>query len=173
MSSEEMKLLEEILKGKEERVKLQKELIEKYDKTLISFTLNIPGFYKIKDKYFVIYKAGIKALMDEMKKQNLELVSMKENISKAGFEGFIVVDSHADTVKKMTINIEENHNLGRLFDLDVFDNNFNQLSRTKFGVGKRKCLICDCEANICRREEKHTNEDILNKIDCFISEYNI
>ncbi|MPQ43817.1 citrate lyase holo-[acyl-carrier protein] synthase [Clostridium tarantellae] len=171
MNSEKMKLLEEILKGKEERVELQKKLIYKYNKTLVSFSLNIPGLYKVKNKYLIIFNAGIEALIKEAKKQKLEILDIKENITKAGFDGFLVVNADAYTVKKMTIFIEENHSLGRLFDLDVFDNNFNQISRTKFGVGKRKCLICDNEANVCRRESNHLLEEVLNKINILINEY--
>lgn len=171
MNSEEVTLLQEILKGKEERVEIQKKLINKYNTTLISFTLNIPGFYKIKDEYKIAHNAGVEALKKEIKNRNLKIVYLEENTTPAGFETFICVDAPMEIVKKMTISIEENHKLGRLFDLDVFDNKYKQVSRTEFNVSKRKCLICNEEANVCRRQENHSLDEILNKIDSLIKEY--
>lgn len=171
MTHDEVTLLQEILKGKEKRVEIQRKLIGKYNTTLISFTLNIPGFYKIKDEYKIAHNAGVSALKEEIKKRNLKIIHLEENVTPAGFETFICVDAPMEIVKKMTISIEENHKLGRLFDLDVFDNKYRQVSRTEFNVSKRKCLICDENANVCRREGNHSLQEILNKIDSLIREY--
>ena len=45
MNKEEIILLNEILDGKEKRALIQRELLDKYQKVLISCTLNIPVIY--------------------------------------------------------------------------------------------------------------------------------
>ena len=71
------------------------------------------------------------------------------------------VDSTAEKIKDITIAIEESSQLGRLFDMDVLDVNFEKLSRKSF----RKCLICEEQAQECGRSRKHSIEKLQNKVE--------
>ncbi len=64
-------------------------------------------------------------------------------------------------IKNITIAIEESSQLGRLFDIDVIDVNFEKLSRKSF----RKCLICEKQAQECGRSRKHSIEELQNKVE--------
>ncbi len=171
MNKEELILLNEILEGKEKRALIQKELLENYKKVLISCTLNIPGMYKIKKTYKKAHTIEVSALEKQLKDNGINIIYKKANISKAGYETFIVVDCDLKTAKEITIAIEENNELGRLFDLDVFDKDQNQLSRSDLGYKKRKCLICSEDAVICAREKTHSIEEVLKKVDELIKNY--
>ena len=85
------------------------------------------------------------------------------------FLGVLNTDSLA--LKKITISIEENHPLGRLFDFDVWENSTHQLSRRELGYGYRKCLICEDSAFLCRRSGKHSIEDLITKINKEATDY--
>lgn len=158
------KMLYKILEGKEKRACLQKKLITKYKNTLVSFTLNIPGISKLGENLKKVHEKGIKELEDELLKKNILVKYKKINSSNAGYEAFFCIAKDSITIKKITTDIEERSKLGRLFDFDVFDNNYKLLSRTELGLPKRKCLLCDGIAAECSRSRKHPIEDILNKI---------
>lgn len=158
------KMLYKILEGKERRAWLQKKLITEYKSTLVSFTLNIPGINKLGENLKKVHEKGIKQLEEELLKKNISVKYKKINSSDAGYEAFFCISKDSITIKKITTDIEERSKLGRLFDFDVFDNNYKLLSRTEIGLPKRKCLLCDGIAAECSRSRKHSIEDILNKI---------
>lgn len=171
MNKEELILLNEILEGKETRALIQRELLEKYKKVLISCTLNIPGMYKLNKLYKKAHTIEVVALEKQLHNKDIDIIYKRQNISKAGYETFLVVDCDLKTAKEITIFIEENNELGRLFDLDVFDEKQNQLSRCDLGYSKRKCLVCSEDAVICARNKTHSIEEILEKINWLIKKY--
>ena len=93
------------------------------------------------------------------------------NVSAAGPEAFLNVNADAFAVKKVTVFIEENHELGRLFDFDVFTKTGEQISRTELDFPERKCLLCNNNAKVCGRSRRHSTEELLNKIYELIDEF--
>ncbi|WP_242874785.1 MULTISPECIES: citrate lyase holo-[acyl-carrier protein] synthase [Clostridium] len=164
------KMFYEILEGREKRAQLQRQLITEYKSTLISFTLNIPGINKLGKNFKKVYEKGIEELEEEFLKKNILVMYGKTNSSNAGYEAFFCVAKDPITIKKMTTDIEERSKLGRLFDFDVFDNNYKLLSRTEVGLPRRRCLLCDGIAAECSRSRKHSVEDVLNKINEIIED---
>ena len=144
--------IDEILDCREKRVAIQNEMIKKYNKPVISFTMNIPGPIKTNNE--------IKKAFDIGKK--LEVQELNEN---TGNELFISVNSLAEKIKDITVTIEESSELGRLFDIDVIDINFEKLSRKSF----RKCLICEEQAQECGRSRKHSVKELQDKIEEILS----
>jgi holo-ACP synthase len=71
------------------------------------------------------------------------------------------VEEDAQTAKRMLVELEANHALGRFWDLDVIDSEGNLISRTELGYESRKCFICDGEAKACARSRKHSYEELL------------
>ena len=63
----------------------------------------------------------------------------------------------------MVVELENNHELGRIFDVDVFDKNHNQISRSMLNLAPRKCLICEKAAS-CIRTRAHTYEELIKKL---------
>lgn len=161
--SEEMFL--KILDSREERSFRQKELIDEFNQTLISFTINAPGINKNRDSYNKIHKEGYHYIIDVLLNNNTK-ISYKEYLDKdTGNEAFIIVNRDSIDVKKITVKIEDNHILGRVFDIDVFDRDKTQLSRVNLGLSPRRCLICEENARVCIKEKKHSYEELINYVD--------
>lgn len=160
----EKQVLEEILDAREKRVEKQKELLNIYQNTLISFTLNIPGVEKQNSTFTKIHKKGIELLEEELSKQNIELLCKIVQATADGDEAFLVVDAGPWVIKRITTSIEEKHKLGRLFDFDVINKDGEQLSRSGIGLHLRTCLLCNNSAKACGRSRSHSVSELLDKI---------
>ena len=143
---------------------MQKNLIDKFKRSLISFTLNIPGKIKDNSVYRDIHIEGMKIIKEALQGNSILDIYIEEIEKITGREGYIVVDLDADSLKKLMIDIEDIHPLGRIFDIDVFNSRNEQISRTELGENTRRCLLCDLDARICMREKNHTYESLIQFI---------
>lgn len=168
---ESQDILHQILMSRENRVKKQKKLIQKYRCSLISFTLNIPGPTKDSLLYREIHGAGMKAILTLLKSQSRRIIFDEVLNNLTGPEGYICVDIEPMELKSNVIKIEENHELGRLFDFDIIDKAHNSISRRDMNIPPRKCLLCSEEALVCKRMKKHTLQELINKVNTIADEY--
>lgn len=157
--------IKEILRAREERAYKQNELIQRYNHTLVSFTLNIPGGVKFNEEFKRVFDIGYQALIREMQKHHIMIIDNRKEYLFTGCEGYVVLGGASDLVKKITIDLEENHYLGRLFDMDVITNEMVLCSREEVGANARRCFLCKDEARVCGRSRKHSVEDLLEEID--------
>jgi len=146
-------LAEAILLEREERVKYQEKLIKRFNRPLIMVRVNYPGNNKETDVSLSIIKIIDDALVQEFKKK---LIFKLFRITSEGPILIMIVEDEAKKIKEVTIDIEEKHILGRCVDIDVYDENGIGLSRETLGRNTRKCFVCDEDAKICIREQKHT-----------------
>lgn len=167
--NKEKQVLEEILNAREKRAEMQRKLIDTYKNTLISFTLNIPGIEKCNSTFTKVHKTGIRLLEEELEKKNIKILHKVVKASAGGDEAFLVVDAGSWCIKRITTYIEENHRLGRLFDIDVFNENGEQTSRSGIGLHARRCLLCNDSAKACARSRKHSMEELMSKINNIIN----
>lgn len=167
----EEEILLDILEAREIRRNKQVELIKRYKSSLVSFTLNIPGREKNRKIYREIHKEGMKSILKALKSKDY-LIRYKEEVNKdTGREGYIVVDSHPIKLKEIGIAIEENHSLGRIFDIDVFDLYHRQISRKDLGLDPRTCLLCENNARKCIRLKNHSYRELIDEINRIWKEY--
>lgn len=152
--------IEEILNSKEKRVKIQNDFIKRYKKPILSFTLNIPGNVKVSEDIEKVFFLGKIAIYEELKNKDISVIDKYEILENTGYGLIISLDSNANFLKKIMINLEENHILGRLFDIDIINVDFQKLSRKKF----RKCFICDRQAQECARNQTHSIFEVHNKV---------
>ena len=157
--------IEEILDCREKRVTIQNEMIKKYNKPVISFTMNIPGPIKTNNEIKKAFDIGKNLILENLKENNIKVLEIQELNENTGNELFISINSLAEKIKNMTVAIEESCELGRLFDIDVIDINFEKLSRKSF----RKCLICEEQAQECGRSRKHSVKELQDKIEEILS----
>lgn len=162
--NKEKQVLEEILNAREKRVEMQRKLIDIYRNTLISFTLNIPGAEKLNSTFTEVHEKGIKLLEEELEKKNIKVLHKIVRISADGNEAFLVVDAGSWYIKGITTSVEKSYRLGRLFDIDVFDENGEQVSRSGIGLPARRCLLCSNSAKACARSRKHSIEELMSRI---------
>ncbi|RNC28512.1 MAG: Apo-citrate lyase phosphoribosyl-dephospho-CoA transferase [Candidatus Dichloromethanomonas elyunquensis] len=81
----------------------------------------------------------------------------------------LVLDSL--TAKKMAVKIEEDHLLGRMFDIDVYDEQGFPLGREALRKKPRKCLICGQEAKLCTRAQRHSVAEVRQAMAFLVKSY--
>lgn len=165
------KLFLDILNSREERANKQIEILKEHQYPLISFTLNIPGINKCSDNYKRIHKEGVKRIINLLEDEQIEIKHKESYDKSTGPEGYISADIDPKELKRLMISLENAHPLGRIFDIDIFDKDHNQIGRSDIDEESRKCLICKKDAKICIREKNHSYEELIERIDEMSKEY--
>lgn len=165
------KMFINILNSREERGEKQREVLKEYPFTLISFTLNTPGIIKDNELYRRIHSDGLGKIIQLLNSEGVKIKYNEVIVKNTGSEAFLSVDLDAKELKKLMISIETSHPLGRIFDIDIFDLNHNQISRWDIGLNPRKCLMCEKDAKVCMREKNHTYEELIKRIEEISIEY--
>lgn len=167
----EIQSLKDILKSREMRVEYQKQLLNKYKNTIISYKLNIPGPIKYNSIIKKIFDEGLKILKEKLNEIGVKKLEDKVIYKNSGPEYFIVLDISPYIIKKLTIHIEEEHALGRIYDFDVLNEKGEQISREELGKSRRKCLLCEKNAAECGRARGHEVKELIEKIESMAREY--
>ena len=156
-----------ILDAREKRANHVKELIKEYTgKTVVIMKANVPGVNK-NPKNMVFICQYYMGLMD--KTFSNKVIRSEKVESLDGDYMFYIIDEVGNIVKEKTILIEEKNILGRLVDIDVF--NETAITRADLECEMRKCLICDNYAHACSRSKAHTDIEVFNKINEIINEF--
>jgi holo-ACP synthase/triphosphoribosyl-dephospho-CoA synthase len=154
--------LEQVLAFREYKARRQGELLAEYGLPLISLGLNMPGEYKRFPLAERSFREEIKILQLTLKAEGVKIVH-EENIDDPGGYGAIIsADAEAEFLKEIARRIEEEHPLGRLFDIDVLRKDGEKISRRDKGGPARPCLICGGDAFVCGRSRAHNVEDLQN-----------
>lgn len=159
-------LLQRVLEAKEERVHYQRKLINQYQLPLVSFTLNLPGGYFQYRLWKKIMNTAVEAIETFF---NKDILYVDIRVAKWGPEGFWVVSLPITNAKEKAIYIEENHPLGRLFDIDIIDSYGKPISRRNLDIAERKCIVCNEKALECYLEKKHTLQELQINIEKIIN----
>ena len=88
-----------------------------------------------------------------------------------GYEAYLITPMPLLEAKRVAVEIEDTHPLGRLFDIDVIDKQGIPVSRDRVGGQPRRCLVCDHEARYCMRMRWHTQEEIWARIKQMTDDY--
>ncbi len=164
--------MEAILSGREKRALAQRELLVRYRIPLISYTLNIPGPIKESRELDVIHEIGSRIILKALEASGIQLINQQVESNPAGKVGFFSAAAPAAVLKQLAVDIEENHPLGRLFDIDILDENGGSINREALGYSFRGCLLCPhIPAIVCRRNQSHTLTELQGKIQHMISTY--
>lgn len=162
--------LEEMLFARERRVERINNLSNQYNSSILVAKLNIPGPEKDNSLYRFGMSECRKALLNSLLEYKNIILFEDLNYYETGAELYMAVEMDGKRLKEIVMDIEENHCLGRLFDIDVQDSLGNTVSRSEFGEGLRKCLVCDEDAFLCARSRKHDLATIVNKIQTMLLE---
>lgn len=155
-------MIERVLEAKEERAHYQRKLVDCYKLPLISLTLVLPGGYFQYNKWELILEKAVETIYSTFLKH---IIYKEVRLGEWGPEGFWIINLPAETIKWKAINIENEHSLGRLFDIDVIDIKGNSISRRDFNVEPRRCIICDNIALECYVGKKHKLKELKLKVD--------
>lgn len=157
--------LYEMLDARESRVERQQKYLSEYHESLISFMLNIPGPLKVSDKYFRVFEDGISRIRKKLREKKVNVTEESSRYLVTGYEYYAVVPYDSKELKFWMTEIEEENEQGRLYDIDVLEENGKKISRTEIGAAPRKCLLCEKEAHLCARSRAHHMEEILAKVE--------
>ena len=157
--------LADILTAKETRYKTQTIFREKYETSLVSITINMPG--AVKDMP-VLRRLRDYAVQEVRKRFNV-LGEEQVNLV-TGPEAFVAVDEEAWSIKSIVMEIEEQYPFARLLDIDVFTKDGGLLSRQDQGQG-RGCFVCGGETVVCRREQKHTQQELEQVVEKMLNQF--
>ncbi len=153
----------QILGARDRRAEYQKKLIGKYNNPIICFTMNIAGPNKTSPMIERAFFEGLKEIDNNIPHD--KIVFRNTFIRDTGCEAFFSVDLEPTHLKKICEAIEDNTNIGRLFDMDVIDPSGQKLSREHV----RGCIVCAAPGRECAAGRLHPINEIehaTNKIIC-------
>lgn len=142
--------LQEILDARENRVREQQRLLKEYAVPLICFTMNIAGPVKVSPLIRRGFAEGV-ALLEE-KLPGEQVLYRHVEVLPTGCEAMFAVSMAAPELKALCTAIEEQHPLGRLFDMDVLDTDGTKLERESL----RGCMVCGAPGRICASRRLHS-----------------
>lgn len=158
----------EILEAREERVILIHRLIKKHNLPLLVMRVNYPGLQKTNELTVeIIQDMGL--MLGSLWGDRVKFKSWQ--LSAEGPAFWLVVQGDAAVLKRAAIDLEERHLLGRCLDIDVYDCLGQSLSRQEFGYPRRKCYLCENDAQNCVRSRHHSEAEVIKFIEARFREY--
>ena len=179
--------LDELLASRDARHAMQQKLMAEHSgKTLVCLTVVMPGSVKRNQQSLTVARAAVKAMRkaynisdDLLPETELLTNELKTNDEgclierdlNTGYEAYLITPMPLLEAKRVAVEIEDTHPLGRLFDIDVIDKQGIPVSRDRVGGQPRRCLVCDHEARYCMRMRWHTQEEIWARIKQMTDDY--
>ena len=179
--------LDELLASRDARHAMQQKLMAEHSgKTLVCLTVVMPGSVKRNQQSLTVARAAVKAMRkaynisdDLLPETELLTNELKTNDEgclierdlNTGYEAYLITPLPLLEAKRVAVDIEDTHPLGRLFDIDVIDAQGIPVSRDRVGGQPRRCLVCDHEARYCMRMRWHTQEEIWARIKQMTDDY--
>ena len=169
----------QLLAERERRWNTRLSLAGLYNCPVLSLTLNIPGPDKnlpgadaalslLRAELCAAVEAAGGRLVDECR------LSHPDGVGPDGPAWIAAVRLDALALKQLAVAVEENHVLGRLADADVMDAQGQPVNREHLagtpnavdggaaqGRAPRQCFLCSRPASMCRREGRHSPEELL------------
>lgn len=161
--------LDQLLASRDQRWHRQMELLGEHpDETLLCLTVIMPGSVKRNRLSLTVARAATEALQVTF---GDSLTWMEEHDRETGFEAYAFTSLPLLDAKRTACRIEEEHPLGRLFDLDVIDSTGVPVSRSAIDAPPRRCLLCEREARYCMRNHTHSQEQLQDRIAEIVDAY--
>lgn len=136
-----------------EREYLQQLLASGLD-TVLAVRANFPGA----DKRNPFANFVVLEIMQELEKiGRFQFCDLR--YEEAGLVFYLSLRKLPEEVKLCTIQLEEEHPLGRLVDIDVYSQS-GAIEREILDFPPRRCFLCDRRAVLCVREGKHPQETV-------------
>ncbi len=173
MSNDTADALNNILEARENRASLRFQFSDEGFDTL-SLSLNIAGYPKSNDHTSAFFNQIFSEVKNHLEANRvLILLDKIVKINDAAGD-FIILPIHKNcsnlrAIKQITESFEENHALGRLIDIDIFDADAKPISSGK----EKLCYFCNEHSAVyCMRKKSHTYTELREKIFSDIQAYN-
>jgi len=165
-------ILNGVLDAREKRASLRSQFVENKLCTL-SLSLNIAGYPKsnlLISSFFTKILSELKPflLANRIEVQNNKEIALTDEAGDFYIVPFLDALHDAKKLKKLCESFESTHFLGRLIDIDIFNEQGLPISSGK----KKPCYFCGEYAAIsCMRNKRHTYDEIREKLSNEIAEY--
>ncbi len=159
-----------MLEAKEKRYYKIKDLTESYKAPVLSFMLNIPGEDKNFEEAVSFHKKYVDKIKNLLEENKIKILFEDYQNLVTGMEYLAVLDGDGRLIKKLMMEVEEESMGGRLLDLDIYDKDFSQISRSSLGLPERKCIICGDTARTCIKKERHNLKELEERVREIIKE---
>lgn len=160
--------LDMMLARREARSYEQQKFLHAHHSPLISFSMNIPGPIKTNSLIRNAFMLGKNLLLSQLEKANAKIFEASEIHEDTGDELLLSVGNvPPEILKDIAVNIEENSQAGRLYDIDVICADGKKLSRQTF----RKCLICERQAQECARSRTHSVSEMQKAVENLLQNF--
>lgn len=164
-----------MLDAREQRAHIEQVLLDKLETegSLFVMTMAIPGPIKSNTKLDQAFDELLNEVTEVLNHD--QIIQTLKREEETGLEYYALSKTSPREMKTILVQIEEEHPLGRLFDLDVVfldeDGNLQGTSRTELGLPVRRCFICDRPAKDCGRSRRHSVAELQNEISKRILDY--
>ncbi|AOY74934.1 citrate lyase holo-[acyl-carrier protein] synthase [Clostridium formicaceticum] len=160
--------MKDILQDREERYNTILNLINRYQLPVVCGKINYPGNHKNTVEALKAFEVLRKLLSFRYTEDSV----FTEVLSGAdGKSLLMVVQLTSLEAKKIAIDIESNHPLGRVFDIDVYKEDGTSIGRGEVGLESRRCFLCGEDARVCMRVKNHSLEEVLDGANRLIRKY--
>lgn len=161
--------LEQMLHTRDLRAQNQQHWLKQYKQPLISLTLVIPGTIKQSSGAAYLFKIALQAIEALCHAAQLPIIHQQDFSSLCGYEALLAIHSDAQELKALCVQLESNHPLGRLWDIDVICPHKGILSRKTNALSVRQCLVCQQDAHACARSSTHSVPELIHAIEEIIN----
>lgn len=157
----------DILRARDARAERQQKMLAAHGLPLVSFTMNIAGPVKTDGLIRRAFFEGVGWIEEMLSARRAQVKDKVQTLEFTGNEALWAVDAKASDLKDWMRIIEEEHPLGRLFDIDVLDESGAKLSRD----GHRQCLICGGDVHACARSRAHSADELFSRAREMIADF--
>lgn len=158
----------ELLVSRDERQARQHYWLKRLPVPLVSFTVVAPGPIKDSELTRRIFNHGVIALLKLAQRADWFIREQAALAPTSGPEGMFSIEASARDIKLATIELEQTHPLGRLWDIDVLTPGGEIISRRHFSLPARRCLLCEHSAAECARGKTHTLSELTNHMEVLL-----
>lgn len=154
--------LEAMLAARDARAARQRQLLARFKNAcLITFTVVTPGAAKRTPESERLFRAGLKALGDFLRRYELVPLRFETNCPETGYEAYLVLKTEPSFLKMELCKLEASAPYGRLWDFDVLDSSGKPVAREDVGLPPRGCIVCGKPGRACASRQLHPTEDVL------------
>ena len=159
----------DILDNKEERERYKLQQLAEFPTCqLVSIGINIPGDIKTNESIEKVFNLATEAFERYLMDNELVIRHVRKKYNPTGPEFYTLIDSERNDIKRLCINFETFHQVGRLLDIDVYQRDeageMLIIDRDFYNLPSRRCYVCQKPAKECTRAKTHSIDDLRTKI---------
>lgn len=136
-----------------------KSLMEKYRKTSMIIKINSFKYKNNVDMFNEILQNVSGWLVDLLKSKILLKLYF---VDIDGPQILMIINKEARDMKRLIVDVEEKHILGKCLNIKVFDYKHEEITRDDIGKEPLGCPLCSRPMGICDCSKKNNGEDMIS-----------